>query len=248
MDPDPAMHRAAAALVTRGHQIFAAHDAEEGLRVATKNSVDVVVLSPELPQLDLAAFIRHLRMTPETALVPIIFLAAKSAVESSLQGFALGSDDFLPKPVDVRELELRIAVAKKIRERAETTLRPRLTETSDFSSATLLTVFRGSLDQISLPSLLSLIDMERKTGALVIVLEPSKEKLRIFFNQGRVVRASYDKKDRPRNAELIYDLLGKPMGRFEFRNVDVDAKDEIQTPIARLLLEGARLIDESRRG
>lgn len=241
------MQQVAAALVSHGHLGVIAGGPEDAIRAASRNEADVLVISPELFGLDLTAFIRALRMAPETALTPVIFLASKASIEPMIQGFQLGSDDFLPKPVDARELELRLAVSKRLREKAETSFKPRHPESADFSSATLLTAFRGSLDQIGLPSLLSLIDMERKTGVLVVVLEPGKDKVRLFFHDGRVIRAAFDKKDKPKNAELIYAILGRNQGRFEFRNLAVDGKDEIQSPIARLLLEGARLIDESRR-
>lgn len=241
------MQPVAAALVANGHKGVITNGPDEAIRAASQNEADVMVVSPELLGLDLAAFVRALRMAPETALTPIIFLAAKAAIEPMIQGFQLGSDDFLPKPVDTRELELRLAVSKRLREKAETSFKPRHPDSADFSSATLLTAFRGSLDQIGLPSLLSLIDMERKTGVLVVVLEPGKEKVRLFFHDGRVIRAAFDKKDKPKNAELIYTILGRNQGRFEFRNLVVEGRDEIQSPIARLLLEGARLIDEGRR-
>ena len=47
--------------------------------------------------------------------------------------------------------------------------------------------------------------------------------------------------------ELVYELLGRTEGKFEFRNMVVDSADEIRNPTALLLLEGARLIDEARR-
>jgi len=81
----------------------------------------------------------------------------------------------------------------------------------------------------------------------VLVLEPGKEKARLYFHDGRVMRALYDKKDRPKNADLVYELLGGTEGKFEFRNMIVDSKDEVHSPTAHLLLEGARLIDEARR-
>jgi CheY-like chemotaxis protein len=247
LDPDPKVQEAAAALASRGHTVIGVADMQDALRRAATHAADVIVLSPDLPGLDLPAFVRTLRTLPATALTPILFLSAKAPVEGRLQGYLLGSDDFLPKPVEPREMELRLAVAKRLRDKAETTFKPKPADSGDFSSAAVLTAFKGSLDQIGLPSLLSLIDMERKTGVLVVVLEPGKEKLRIFFSDGRVMRAAFDKRDKPKNAELLYGILGSNQGRFEFRNQPVEIRDEIQSPTARLLLEGARLIDESRR-
>ncbi|HZE99040.1 MAG TPA: DUF4388 domain-containing protein [Planctomycetota bacterium] len=243
---EPTRASISGALAGRGYRIQTHHDGELALKEAIATVPNVIILDVAAPHLDIANFVRTLRTNPACALVPVIFLGEAGPVEDMLQGFQLGSDDFLPKPVDAREVELRVAVANKLREKAESVLRPRGIDSPDFSSPGIMTAFRGTLDQIGLPSILSLVDMERKTGMLVLVLEPSKEKARLYFYEGRVVRASYDKKDRPKNADLVYELLGRTEGKFEFRNMIVDSKDEIHNPTAMLLLEGARLIDEGR--
>jgi CheY-like chemotaxis protein len=244
---EPTRASVAGSLNGRGYRIASFNDGDEALKNAKSIQPDVIVLDIAAPHLDVANFVRTLRTQPETALIPVIFIGDQAPVEEKIQGFQLGSDDFLPKPVDAREVELRVAVANKLREKAESILRPRGLDSPDFSSPGMMTAFRGTLDQIGLPSILSLVDMERKMGMLVLVLEPGKEKARLYFNDGRVVRALYDKKDRPKNAELVYELLGRTEGKFEFRNMIVDGQDEIQNPTTRLLLEGARLIDESRK-
>jgi len=236
----------ASALDGRGYEITALPDGEQGLQSATTSLPDVIVLSASAPKMDIPTFIRTLRTRPESALVPVLFIGEQAPIEEQIQGFQLGSDDFLHRPLDPRDLELRIAVANKLRQKAENTLRPKPIDSADFSSPGIMTAFRGTLDQIGLPSILSLVDMERKTGMLVLILEPGKEKARLQFVDGRVVRAAYDKKDRPKNAELVYELLGRTEGKFEFRNVMIDSQDEVHSPTAHLLLEGARLIDEAR--
>jgi CheY-like chemotaxis protein len=245
---EPTRAAVAGSLNGRGYQITSYNDGESALKNALAAIPGVIILDVAAPHLDIAVFVRTLRTHPESALVPVLFLGEQAPVEEKIQGFQLGSDDFLSKPVDPREVELRVAVANKLREKAESVLRPKTMDSPDFSSPGMLTAFRGTLDQIGLPSILSLVDMERKTGMLVLVLEPGKEKARLYFYEGRVMRALYDKKDRPKNAELVYELLGRTEGKFEFRNMIVDAKDEVHSPTAHLLLEGARLIDEARRG
>ncbi|HVE39103.1 MAG TPA: DUF4388 domain-containing protein [Planctomycetota bacterium] len=250
IDPDSATQSAvAAALDGRGYEITNIGDGEEGLRIATSAIPDVIIMNAAAPKLNIANFIHTLRSRPESALVPVLFIGEQDAVEKQIQGFQLGSDDFLHQPLEPRDLELRIAVANKLRQKAENTLRPKVdtSNQADFSSPGIMTAFKGTLDQIGLPSILSLIDMERKTGMLVLILEPGKEKARIYFSEGRVVRAAYDKKASPKNAELIYELLAHTEGKFEFRNTMVDSRDEVHRATASLLLEGARLIDEGRR-
>ncbi|MBI3855223.1 MAG: response regulator [Planctomycetes bacterium] len=247
IDPDPATRSVvSAALDGRGYEISPLEDGEVGLLGAISSLPDVILLSAAAPRLDIPNFVRTLRTRPESALVPVIFIGDQAPIEEQIQGFQLGSDDFLHRPLDPRDLELRIAVANKLRQKAENMLRPKPMDMIDFSSPGIMTAFKGTLDQIGLPSILSLVDMERKTGMLVLILEPGKEKARIHFHDGRVVRAAYDKKDRPKNAQMIYELLAHTEGKFEFRNMMIDAKDEVQSPTAHLLLEGARLIDEGR--
>ena len=110
-----------------------------------------------------------------------------------------------------------------------------------------MTGFRGSLEQIGLSSLMTLMEIEHKTGTLVVLLEDEKDKARIFFYEGRPVRASLDRRNSPRNAELIFALLNRTQGKFDFRPAVIDPKDEIRTPTMTLLLEGARRIDENQR-
>ena len=234
-----------AALTPRGYQVASAGKAEEALSLASDAPPDAIILNPAIAGLDLSTFVRTLR-SGKSALVPIVYLASKESVDSQTQGFQLGYDDYLEGAVDARDVEMRVAVAIKLKDKLESAFRQKPAEEGDFSSANLTTSFKGTLDQLGLPSLLSLLDMERKTGVLVLILEPAKEKARINFYDGRVIKASYDKKEQPRNAQLIYELLAKSQGKFEFRNQVVPPKDEIQSATAHLLLEGARLIDEGR--
>jgi CheY-like chemotaxis protein len=248
VEPDETVRRmVSSVLLPTKYDIAHAVDADDGIAKAVGSRPELIILSVDTPKLDLRAFVRGLRTRPATTLIPILFLGEKEAILEKIAGFTLGSDDVLSKPLDSRELELRVAVGLRLREKMETAFRPKGPVSEDFSSPALLTAFRGQLTQISLPSLMSLIDMERKTGMLVLILEPEREKARLFFEDGRVISAKLDSHDQPRNAELIYDIMGRTQGKFEFRSVLVDNRDEIKTPTAILLIEGARIMDESRR-
>jgi hypothetical protein len=59
-----------------------------------------------------------------------------------------------------------------------------------------------------------------------------------------VMRARSDRPDSAENAELIYDLLSRREGRFDFRPKIVLDLDEVGMPTAGLLIEGTRLLDE----
>ena len=64
---------------------------------------------------------RQIRQTPTLAMVPVIFLTAKSAEADRVLGLELGADDYIPKPFSPREL---IARVKAVLRRFERPLSP----------------------------------------------------------------------------------------------------------------------------
>ena len=61
-----------------------------------------------LPRMDGIALCRALKEDPETAFIPVVLLTARAATEDRLDGLGSGADDYLTKPVDVRELKARV--------------------------------------------------------------------------------------------------------------------------------------------
>lgn len=245
VDGEAATHRSVrAALEGRPYEVISVSDGGSALQVATRTPPDILLVEPDLPGVDGLTVVRTLRTRPEFALVPVIFLADRRRVESRILGFRIGADDFLPKPVNFMELDLLVTAALKAREETETRVRPRVQESVDFSVPMM--GFRGTLEQIGLPSLLSLLEMDRKTGMLVVILEPEKEKARLFLRDGHILRARLDHRTTPANADLVYELLGRTTGKFDFRPGVVDPGDEIRTPTTTILMEGARRLDETQ--
>jgi len=103
--------------------------------------------------------------------------------------------------------------------------------------------FRGSLEEVPLPSLLSLLEVERKTGLLDLRLEDGK--VRLHLRKGRVLRAHGLGADGPRDAELIYRLIPSSCGTFDFRPAPVAVGDAIRCSTSQLLLEGIRRMNKS---
>jgi CheY-like chemotaxis protein len=245
VDGEASTHRSVrAALEGRPYEVLSVSDGGSALQVAVRNPPDIMLVEPDLPGVDGLTVVRTLRTRPEFALVPVIFLADRRQVESRILGFRMGADDFIPKPVNFQELDLLVTAALKMREETETRVRPKVTDSVDFSVPMM--GFRGTLEQIGLPSLLSLLEMDRKTGMLVVILEPEKEKARLYLREGHILRARLDRRKTPANADLVYELLGRTQGKFDFRPGVIDPGDEIRTPTSIILMEGARRIDETQ--
>lgn len=91
--------------------------------------------------------------------------------------------------------------------------------------------------------MLSLLEMERKTGLLDLRLMGGK--VRLHLRKGRILRAHRLGAEGPRDAELIYRLIPTSCGTFDFRPAPVAVGDAIRCSTAQLLLEGIRRMNES---
>lgn len=89
-------------LVSRGYATQTAYDGECGLDYALLGVYDLIILDVMLPGMDGFAVARTLRRRHVGT--PILMLTARSAVDDRIGGLDAGSDVYLPKPFDVREL------------------------------------------------------------------------------------------------------------------------------------------------
>jgi Domain of unknown function (DUF4388) len=101
----------------------------------------------------------------------------------------------------------------------------------------------GALEQISLSTLLTVLDMERRSGVLAI--RRHGELGRLWLRRGSVVRARVDGLAARAGKLAVYHLLSWGDGRFELTAVEVDGVDEIETSTTYLLMEAARRSDEA---
>jgi len=237
VDDDPWILRmVSTVLEKRGYVIDTATDGAEALRRADQAPPDLVITDVMMPGMDGWAFVKNLRAQTRFSFVPVIFLTALAGDDDRIRGFRLGADDYLPKPFRFEELDLRVAnTLKKQRE-----LRAHARSTAHDGSPGI----HGSLDQLGLSSLLAMLEMERKSG--VLVLRRGEEVGRVFVREGKVVAARIDGPG-PEGAAAVYHLLTWSSGHFDFSVIDVDMEDQIRTSTTHLLMEGARLLDEANR-
>ena len=94
-------------LERRKYSLDYAGDGVTGLRLASQNSYDVVVLDLMLPGMDGLEVCRRLRAETKKA-TPVLMLTARDTLEDKVAGLDAGADDYLVKPFEIRELEARI--------------------------------------------------------------------------------------------------------------------------------------------
>ena len=91
----------------RGHVLDAAPDGITGLHLALTKPYDALILDWMLPRMDGPEVLRKLRNEGLSDL-PVIMLTARDELPDKLQGFRAGADDYLTKPFDLPELEVRL--------------------------------------------------------------------------------------------------------------------------------------------
>jgi len=111
IDDDAALNEMLAqGLGARGFEIVTALSGKEGIEAALRHRPDLILLDVMMPEMDGWEVCRRLRAAMD---LPIIMLTAKDDRAEVVRGFELGVDDYVTKPFDLRELELRIRAVLK---------------------------------------------------------------------------------------------------------------------------------------
>ena len=92
-------------LKPEGYQVVLVTDGLQGVRRATSEVFDLLVLDVMLPGMDGFEVLRRIRSSSK---VPVIMLTAKGSDSDRIVGLELGADDYLSKPFNPRELVARI--------------------------------------------------------------------------------------------------------------------------------------------
>ena len=96
----------------KGHEIDYAADGITGLHLAVTNEYDVIVLDLALPALGGIEVCRKIREEAKMA-TPVLMLTARDQLDSKVEGFAAGADDYLVKPFALKELEIRLEALRR---------------------------------------------------------------------------------------------------------------------------------------
>lgn len=93
-------------LVDSGFRCFSASDGMEALEIMEKEYIDLIVADIMMPNMDGYELTRSLRDVGYD--LPVLMVTAKDQFDDMQKGFRAGTDDYMIKPINVKELVLRV--------------------------------------------------------------------------------------------------------------------------------------------
>lgn len=216
-----------------GYTVTTAPSVAEALSVVEVSVPDLILTDTRLEGGDGFEFVRKLKEHPDWSQIPIVFLASDKAIEDKVRGLELGVEDYLTKPIFVRELLARVAILLQRKSQQRIT---------DSRTAGGRTRFAGSIEDMAVVDLLQTIEVSRKSGLARVT---NGEKICSFwFREGQLVDAKLDKLE---GEEAIYRALVWNDGEFEVEFGPVSSvvrTATIEVSTQALLMEGMRRVDE----
>lgn len=95
-----------AKLKAQDYTVYAAYDGEEALDLLDREYVDLIISDIMMPKMDGITLIRELRDADYN--MPVLIITAKDQMEDMEEGFKAGTDDYMVKPINLKEMVLRV--------------------------------------------------------------------------------------------------------------------------------------------
>ncbi len=224
-DPDlDAVRGLSRALRERKYQVSYAPDGSRALEVAVLRHPDLILFDEGCKLLEARSFINILRTNPRTEDIPVVLTLTQYT--DRVQGLR---DGYLRKPFNLDEVLSRIDHLFR-RSDAARQLRGETKE------------IEGALGNLSLPDILQILSMNRRTGRLAV--ERGQERGEIHVADGRPVNAKVAAIE---GEKALFRLLTWKEGAFAFMPLGVAPRERIQRAMDDALLEGLRQADELAR-
>jgi sigma-B regulation protein RsbU (phosphoserine phosphatase) len=102
-------------LEQRGHEALAAGDGEEAWEILQHSAVNLVISDWAMPRMDGLELCRKIRAADLGRYVDVILCTTRNTTADLITGMTAGADEFIGKPMDFAELDLRLRVIERVR-------------------------------------------------------------------------------------------------------------------------------------
>jgi CheY-like chemotaxis protein len=227
-------------LAAQGFTIYEAADGSAAWQLAVQNRPWLILADISMPEVDGFEFCRRVRSHPLLARMPLLFISGSDKCKERYRALQIGADDFLSKNMPIRELLMRIQLL--------------MTRYSDLSASgeekagttEVAGAFQGRIEVFGAPALLQMCAQGRLTGLFTALAEDAANTATVMgFRDGDIITATAGGAN---GSEGVYAFLAWEKGSFKFTPGDPGNGEPLAQSVEHLLLEGCRLLDESRKG
>ena len=213
-----------------GYRVLMTESIAEALEALKRETPDLIVSDTQLPDGDGFSFCKEIKEHPDWDHVPFLFLTEESSLPRKIKGLEIGADDYLTRPLYIKEVTTRVEVLLQKRDR-------------QLLSEGKVEEFEGELSDITFIDLLQTIDEEERNG--LIEFERDGRTGLLMFGGGEVLDASCGKLQ---GEDAVYRLMLWPSGTFVVKyHQDIPGERHIDRSIEDLLLEGIHRLQEWER-
>ena len=188
------------------------------MKTIEKTVPDIVITDQMMPGIDGTELCHRIRHNHSTELVPIIMLTAKDDTNTELKSIRSGADVFMPKPFNLRKLQLHIvqllnkrkAIVQNLRIESMTTLsdeRPALTNDEEFMKR-VISLINSNMqsEEFNVSKLCDLLCMDQKKLYRKLKQLTGETPVSFIRKQRMQKAASLLKQDRFTVSEIMYQV------------------------------------------
>jgi CheY-like chemotaxis protein len=210
--------------------ITTATDAPDALLKAVDQPPDMLISDYRMTGMDGRQLVEKLRARPATMNVAVVLLATKADIAERLN-LERGVDEFIEKPFYLREAVQRI---KRVIDKIALEKMARAVPADG--------ALRGNLSQMNVIDLMQSLEMGRKS--CLLSLTHGADRCDVYIVDGQISHATYGP---IKGDQAVYKVLAWEEGNFQ---IDFEGRSAEQTTTRStqgLMMEGLRILDESRR-
>jgi CheY-like chemotaxis protein len=211
-----------------GFSVTTAVHGRDALEKCELSPPDLILSDTKMPEMDGFELCRRLKHDERFKGTPFIFLTGQKSVEFKVKGLELGVEDYLTKPIYIKEIVTRVKILLEKREKERL-------EKKDLKAS-----FAGKLSDMGVVDLVQTLEMGKKSGALHVKNEKGLEAV-CYFREGRILDCELGKLA---GENAFYRLLNWQDGEFAIEFKPIEREERIPVSTQGLLMEGMRRIDE----
>lgn len=227
VDPDEKNLRILAISLKKADlNVTVATDGNDALSKVETLKPDLVISEIDLGSTDGFTLLQFIRETTSLKDIPFVFLTKNKNIDEKVKGLKLGANDYLTKPIYLKEIVTRIKI---LLERVE---RDKIEIGVDRG-------FSGDLTNMGVVELIQALELGSKTA--IIRFKYKTHEGVVYFKKGRIVHAEVGKL---KGEKAFYLILNWTEGSFQIEFTEHNIMETITISNQGLLMEGLRRIDE----